>query len=291
MMKEEKSKLLQKLEAKVKELSCGGICIAFSGDDGSTLLLKLAVNTKARVLAVTFQTPLTPEEEACAAQERAKALGAEDHLLPVDMLRDARIASNSPKRCYYCRRALFEALSAFAVNRGIFSICDGSCADAAGDERESKDRALRELGVRSPLRECGITRAQSRELLQELDIGPGAALSPCLAKRLPFDTPLEKAKLKLIKDGERLLRGLRLDGCFLYLHGGLARIVARREQAASVLAAAQDCVTGLKCLGFSQVTLDLEPLPCIEEPEPQIETDKMREETEQATSQNEAETE
>ena len=75
------------------------------------------------------------------------------------------------------------------------------------------------------------------------------------------------------------------------MHGGLARIVARREQAASVLAAAQDCVTGLKCLGFSQVTLDLEPLPCIEEPEPQIETDKMREETAQATSQNETETE
>lgn len=265
-MKEEKSKLLQELEAKVKELACGGMCVAFSGDDGSTLLLKLAVETKVRVLAVTFCSPLAPKEEADAAQERAKALGAEEHLLPVDVLRDARIASNSPSRCYYCRRTQFEALSAFAVNRGIFSICGGSCADDATDGREDKNRALLELGVRSPLRECGVTRAQARALLKELGVEPDAPLSPCLAKRLPFDTPLEKAELQLIADGERLLRGLRLDGCFLYLHGGLARIVTRREQAAGVLAAAQDCVAGLKGLGFSQVTLDLDPLPASEEP-------------------------
>ena len=83
-MKEEKSKLLQALEAKVKELTCGGMCIAYSGDDGSTLLLKLAADMKARILAVTFRSPLAPVEEAQAAQERAKAFGAESHLLPVD---------------------------------------------------------------------------------------------------------------------------------------------------------------------------------------------------------------
>lgn len=264
-MKEEKSKLLQELEEKVKELSCGGMCIAYSGDDGSTLLLKLAADTKARILAVTFRTPLAPEDEATAAQARAKALGAECHLLPVDLLRDPRIASNSLSRCFYCRRTQFEALSAFAVNRGIFCICDGSCADTDGVEQADKRRALRELGVRSPLQECGVTRAQARALLRELDVEPGIELSPCLAKRLPLDTPLEKTELKLIADGERLLRGLRLDGCYLYLHGGLARIAARRDQAASVLAAAQDCVNGLKGLGFSQVTLDLTPLPGVEE--------------------------
>ena len=251
-MKEEKSKLLQALEAKVKELTCGGMCIAYSGDDGSTLLLKLAADMKARILAVTFRSPLAPVEEAQAAQERAKAFGAESHLLPVDLLRDPRIASNSPSRCFYCRRTQYEALSAFAVNRGIFCICDGTCADAGEAEQEDKLRALRELGVRSPLKECGVTRAQARALLRELGVAPGAMLSPCLAKRLPFDTPLEKAELKLIEDGERLLRGLRLDGCYL---------AARRDQAASVLAAAQDCVNGLTALGFSQVTLDLTPLP------------------------------
>lgn len=270
-MKEEKSKLLQELEAKVKELACGGLCVAFSGDDGSTLLLKLALKAKARVLAVTFRSPLAPKDEADAALARAKALGAEEQLLPVDVLRDARIASNSPSRCYYCRRTQFEALAAFAVNRGIFSVCDGSCADASEDGREDKDRALQELGVRSPLRECGVTRAQARALLKELGVEPGAELSPCLAKRLPLDTPLEKAELQLIEDGERLLRSLRLDGCYLYLHGGLARIVTQREQAASILAAAQDCVTGLKGLGFSQVTLDLAPLPSVQEEEPKPE--------------------
>ena len=73
-MKEEKSKLLQALEAKVKELTCGGMCIAYSGDDGSTLLLKLAADMKARILAVTFRSPLAPVEEAQAAQERARRL-------------------------------------------------------------------------------------------------------------------------------------------------------------------------------------------------------------------------
>lgn len=151
-MKEEKSKLLQALEAKVKELTCGGMCIAYSGDDGSTLLLKLAADMKARILAVTFRSPLAPVEEAQAAQERAKAFGAESHLLPVDLLRDPRIASNSPSRCFYCRRTQYEALSAFAVNRGIFCICDGTCADAGEAEQEDKLRALRELGVRSPVK-------------------------------------------------------------------------------------------------------------------------------------------
>ena len=60
------------------------------------------------------------------------------------------------------------------------------------------------------------------------------------------------------------MRGLRLEGCFLYLHGNLARIVARRDQAAGVLASAQDCVDGLKALGFTHVTLDLELQPCEE---------------------------
>lgn len=267
-MKEEKSKLLQELAAKVKELACGGLCVAFSGDDGSALLLKLAMEAQARVLAVTFHTPLAPAEEADAAQARAKALGAEEHLLHVDVLRDARIASNTPSRCYYCRRMQFEALSAFAASRGVFSVCDGACADAAQPLREDKVRALRELGVRSPLRECGVTRAQARALLRELSEAPGETLAPCLAQRLPFDTPLEKAELQLIADGERLLRGLRLERCYLYLHGGLARIVAGREQAASILAAARDCVTGLKGLGFSQVTLDLAALPSPEEDAP-----------------------
>ncbi|MFR7597560.1 MAG: hypothetical protein ACLUVI_10710 [Acutalibacteraceae bacterium] len=183
-MKEEKSKLLQALEAKVKELTCGGMCIAYSGDDGSTLLLKLAADMKARILAVTFRSPLAPVEEAQAAQERAKAFGAESHLLPVDLLRDPRIASNSPSRCFYCRRTQYEALSAFAVNRGIFCICDGTCADAGEAEQEDKLRALRELGVRSPLKECGVTRAQARALLRELGVAPGGYAFP-----LPCQTP------------------------------------------------------------------------------------------------------
>lgn len=135
-MKEEKSKLLQALEAKVKELTCGGMCIAYSGDDGSTLLLKLAADMKARILAVTFRSPLAPVEEAQAAQERAKAFGAESHLLPVDLLRDPRIASNSPSRCFYCRRTQYEALSAFAVNRGFLHLRRHLCGTLGKQSRK-----------------------------------------------------------------------------------------------------------------------------------------------------------
>ena len=198
-MKEEKSKLLQALEAKVKELTCGGMCIAYSGDDGSTLLLKLAADMKARILAVTFRSPLAPVEEAQAAQERAKAFGAESHLLPVDLLRDPRIASNSPSRCFYCRRTQYEALSAFAVNRGIFCICDGTCADAGEAEQEDKLRALRELGVRSPLKECGVTRAQARALLRELGVAPGAMLSPALPNAFPLTRRWKKRSSSSLK--------------------------------------------------------------------------------------------
>lgn len=198
-MKEEKSKLLQALEAKVKELTCGGMCIAYSGDDGSTLLLKLAADMKARILAVTFRSPLAPVEEAQAAQERAKAFGAESHLLPVDLLRDPRIASNSPSRCFYCRRTQYEALSAFAVNRGIFCICDGTCADAGEAEQEDKLRALRELGVRSPLKECGVTRAQARALLRELGVARGLCFPPALPNAFPLTRRWKKRSSSSLK--------------------------------------------------------------------------------------------
>lgn len=185
-MKEEKSKLLQALEAKVKELTCGGMCIAYSGDDGSTLLLKLAADMKARILAVTFRSPLAPVEEAQAAQERAKAFGAESHLLPVDLLRDPRIASNSPSRCFYCRRTQYEALSAFAVNRGIFCICDGTCADAGEAEQEDKLRALRELGVRSPLKSAALRAPRRAHCCGNSALRRGLCFPPALPNAFPL---------------------------------------------------------------------------------------------------------
>ena len=139
--------------------------IAFSGGVDSAWLLHEAVRFAGRTAAYFVRTPFQPDFELEDAADTARRLGAKLTVIDFDILTVPAVAENPPDRCYYCKHALFTRLMAAARADGFPVTADGSNAsDDAGDRPGM--RALRELGVRSPLRECGVTKAEIRRLAE-----------------------------------------------------------------------------------------------------------------------------
>ena len=137
--------------------------VAFSGGVDSAWLLHEAVRYAQRTAAYFVRTPFQPDFELEDARETAARLGASLTVVELDILADPAVAANPADRCYYCKKALFTRLLEAAGAGGFPLVLDGSNAsDDVGDRPGM--RALRELGVRSPLRECGVTKADIRRL-------------------------------------------------------------------------------------------------------------------------------
>ena len=236
----------------------GGV-VAFSGGVDSSLVLRAALDTlpRERVLAVTLAAPYTPDVEVRAAEDLAQRLGARHETVPVafpEFLRD-----NPPDRCYRCKRLLFGLLLDKAARTGLVHLLDGTNADDLGAYRPGL-RAVRELGVASPLAEAGLTKALVRALAREHGLPNwDAPAGACLLTRLPHGTRVEEAVLRRIEAGETILREAGFPGARLRSHGELARIeVAPRSIAALVAAAGErNLAAALKDLGYRHVTVDL----------------------------------
>ena len=170
--------------------------LAFSGGADSAYLLWAAVQYGRRVRAYYVQSPFQPAFELADARRLAKGLGADMRVLAVDVLALPEAAGNPPDRCYHCKHALFSAISAAAEADGFSLLIDGTNAsDSAGDRPGM--RALRELSVRSPLRECGLEKAEIRRLSREAGLftwdKPAYA---CLATRIPAGEVITAEKLR-----------------------------------------------------------------------------------------------
>ena len=177
---------LQALEEVLRPLCPGGIALAFSGGVDSTLLLAAAKEALGGACAaVTARSPFFPAREAAEAAALCRSLGVEQLVLDIDTLAVPGVAGNPPERCYLCKRALLGAVCDAAARRGLLSVVEGSNADDLNDYRPGA-RAVRELMVRSPLLEAGLSKAEIRALSREL--GLPTAEKPamaCLASRVP----------------------------------------------------------------------------------------------------------
>ena len=140
--------------------------VAFSGGVDSAWLLHEAVRYARRTAAYFVRTPFQPALEQADAADTARRLGATLRVIDVDILAAPGVAANPPDRCYYCKKALFTRLIAAAAADGLPLVADGSNASDDASDRPGM-RALRELGVRSPLRECGVTKSEIRRLAAE----------------------------------------------------------------------------------------------------------------------------
>ncbi len=254
------------LKAKRKRLeeiikSCGRVALALSGGVDSSYLLFEAIRIlgSENVLAVTISSALHPESETTEATLVAGQLGADHLVLSLDLLAVVKVAGNSTDRCYYCKKAIFIKLIESAGKDGFAVIVDGTNADDATGHRPGL-RALKELGVRSPLQEAALGKSEIRQLANEaaLPIWNRPA-APCLATRFPVGTKITEQALKKVAAAEAMLRELQVEGDLrVRIHGDLLRIEAEPALPARLLEQRAVVISRLKNIGFKYVTLDLE---------------------------------
>jgi uncharacterized protein len=171
---------------------------------------------------------------------------------------DPRFVANDPQRCYHCKMGRFAGLRDLAWQEGYHYVVEGTNADDKGDHRPGR-KAARELGVRSPLEEAGLSKAQIRELARRRGLPNWDAPSnACLASRIPYGTPITLETLSRIERAERLLRELGFRELRVRDHGEMARVELPAQELFAALDQRQKIVEGLKASGYAYVTLDLE---------------------------------
>ncbi len=265
---EKKRKLKKQMQVYTKE-KC---MVAFSGGVDSSILLKLACessdeeqNTQSRkqpiystVYAVTMQTQLHPTCEIEHAAKVAEEIGAKHLVISVDELMDAGIGENPPDRCYRCKKHLFTKIQEKASELGVPTILEGTNADDLHAYRPGL-KAIRELGVISPLADAGFTKEDVRKLAEEYHLSVWSRPAvPCLATRFPYGTKLSYEELHKVEQGEEFLKSLGLYNVRLRVHNEIVRMEINPEEFPILLQNRENVIFYMKKLGYFYVTLDLE---------------------------------
>lgn len=252
---------LSQVKSNLKELE--KVAVAFSGGVDSTLLLKISLDVlgKENVLAVTASSPTFLEEELKEASRLARTLGVNWLTFKSNEFKNPRFRENPPTRCYYCKKELFSQLKTLARTKGYKSLIDGSNADDLKDYRPGL-KALKELGIRSPLAEAGLKKEEIRGAAKALGLPNYAKPSlACLASRFPYYTPLTLKDLRKVAEGERFLRKMGFSQIRLRHHGNLARLEIIPQEFSRLFQnpkLREELVSFLYSLGYAFVTLDLE---------------------------------
>jgi len=231
--------------------------IAFSGGVDSAYLLYAAVKNGADVKAYYVKSPFQPRFELEDAKCLVAELGAEMEIIPLNVLENEDVSSNPAERCYHCKRAILTAIMDKAGKDSYTLLLDGSNASDDAADRPGM-RALKELSVRSPLRECGLTKAEIRHLSKEAGLfthdKPAYA---CLATRIPTGETITKEKLEATEKAEEYLRSLGFENFRVRLFNGCARIQLRAEDMPKAVAQAAEINRELKKY-YASVMLDME---------------------------------
>lgn len=249
---------LDRLTAILREI--GSVCIGYSGGVDSAFLAvhALGVLGPDNVLAVTALSESYPADQRAIASGVAERFGLPHLELDTRELDDPRYAANPSNRCYFCKTELWARLTDVARQRGIRVVIDGSNADDRSDHRPGA-LAAREHGVRSPLQEAGLTKADIRLASHEMDLPTwDQPASPCLASRLPYGIAVTRDRLRQVEDAEILLRSQGFREFRVRHHGNAARIEVAPAEIPRALALADSLVTGIRPLGFDFVLLDVE---------------------------------
>lgn len=249
----------EKLKSIIKD--CGKIAIAFSGGVDSTFLTKAAKDVLGEnAVAVTISSILVTDDELKEADDFCKAENIEHLIYNADVLSIPGFENNPPDRCYICKEAIFTNVQNLVGERGISVIAEGTNVDDDGDYRPGI-RAIKELGVRSPLKEAGLTKAEIRELSCMLGLKtwnkPSCA---CLASRFAYGEVINKDKLDMIYSAECYIRSLGFEQFRVRLQDGIARIELRPADIQKFIEnGIKDKVSEkLHALGFKYVSLDLD---------------------------------
>ncbi|KPK87945.1 MAG: adenine nucleotide alpha hydrolase [Bacteroides sp. SM23_62_1] len=237
----------------------GNAALAFSGGVDSTFLLKASVDALGdKVLAITVNSPYIPDWEIDEAKKIAVQFGVR-HIILEAPLSD-QIINNPTDRCYLCKTFVFSRLRGVAKEHGFTNIIDGTNSEDSEDERPGM-KALRELDVKSPLKETGFTKKDIRRYswINNLPTWDKPAYA-CLLTRIPYNNPVEKDNLRRIEKAEKFLIDLGIRSVRVRVHDDLARIETEPSLINKIFQEnLMEKISGeLKSYGFKYVTLDLE---------------------------------
>ena len=255
--REQKEKL-EALRTYLKGL--GSVAIAFSSGVDSTFLLKVAHDMlQDRCIAVTAMSCSFPKRELEEAKAFCRKEGIRHIVVESEELEIEGFCQNPKNRCYLCKRELFEKIGQIAEKEGLAAIAEGSNLDDNGDYRPGL-QAVAELGVKSPLRACGLDKQDIRVLSKMLGLPTWEKQSfACLSSRFVYGETISKEKLSMVDQAEELLLDLGFHQVRVRIHGTIARIEILPAEFERLLQeeTRKQIYTKLKALGFSYVTLDL----------------------------------
>ena len=206
------------------------IALGFSGGVDSSYLLYAALKFGARVRAYYVKTAFQPEFEFRDAKRLAAELGADLKIIEINVLDVKEVCENPSNRCYFCKTAIFSQIKNAAMDDGFKLLIDGTNASDDADDRPGM-KALNELSVRSPLRECGLTKTEIRRLSKEAGLFTWDKPSyACLATRVPTGTVITAEYLKSVEAAEDILFSMGYTDFRVRILGNNARLQIKGNQ-------------------------------------------------------------
>jgi uncharacterized protein len=240
---------------------CDSVIVAFSGGVDSAYLAWVATQVLGpSALCVTADSPSYPDHHRQLARRVAREFTLRHEFVLTSELEQPDYRANPTNRCYHCKHELYTVLSALAVERGIHTIVDGSNADDRADYRPGRT-AAREHGVRSPLDEADLTKADIRELSRLAGLPTwNEPASACLSSRIPYHSEVTGEKLSMIERAEDALRVMGFRVFRVRHHESLARLEFGPDEMARALEpdVRERIVRELRAVGYQQVTVDLQ---------------------------------